>query len=372
MSHSGKPERVVFEVHPHIIGGTEHFICNLLTCLDRNLFEPIVISYEPGQSQSLFESRGISTETKTYVSATGEPTELIEFLRSSGAALVQSSYFSPVLALASARAGIPHVWRLGGHIDVVHEGKSRREKKIFLALVSCLSLKMICGSHFLRRQFSGVNGQDIAVIYNGVNLEEFRSQAWHYDESSPKVGMVAHLVPQKRHEDFIRAAHMASKVLPQVRFYIFGAPYNTAESLRYGESLRRIVAELGFGDRFSFLRTDKNRYESLKEMDVFVLPSVNEGASNSVVEAMALGKPVIAARSGANPELVDHGKTGVLVPAASPERLASEMLSLLKNPERARLLGLAGRKKVEEKFDIRHCARKYESLYKNLLRPADC
>lgn len=371
MIHSRRRSRVVFEVNPHIIGGTEHFLCNLLTTLDSDRLEPIVVMHEAGPTQSLFRSRGIPTRVIPYLSAPGMLMELIEFLRSSEVGLTQSAYFSPVLALASAKAAIPHVWRFGGHINVVHVEKSRREKKIFLTLVSCLSRKLICGSRFLKRQFNGVNGQHVDVIYNGVNLEDFRMPVWKYDESNPRVGMVAHLVPQKRHEDFIRAAHILKEIMPQVQFYIFGAPYRSADSLSYAASLRRLVDSLGFGKSFSFLRVGENRFESLREIDVFVLPSVNEGASNSIVEAMALGKPVIAARSGGNPELVDHGRTGVLVPAAAPEKLAEEMLGLLKNPEKRRRFGVAARKKVEEQFDIRGCARKYETLYESVLSQAN-
>ena len=88
----------------------------------------------------------------------------------------------------------------------------------------------------------------------------------------------------------------------------------------------------------------------LRGLDCFVLPSLAEGISNTILEAMASGLPVIATAVGGNPELVEAGRTGELVPAADPEALAERILAYARDPEAARAAGRAGRERVERQL----------------------
>jgi glycosyltransferase involved in cell wall biosynthesis len=100
---------------------------------------------------------------------------------------------------------------------------------------------------------------------------------------------------------------------------------------------------------------------------MFVLSSVGEGLSLTLLEAMACGLPVVATRVGGNPEVVVENETGLLVSARSPRELADAILKLIRDPARARLMGVNGRRRVEHEFDMRRVAARYEALYESLL-----
>jgi glycosyltransferase involved in cell wall biosynthesis len=101
----------------------------------------------------------------------------------------------------------------------------------------------------------------------------------------------------------------------------------------------------------------------LRGLDCFVLPSLAEGISNTILEAMASGLPIIATEVGGNAELVESGLTGELVPSANPDRMADKILAYLRDPEHARNAGAAGRKRAERLFSLNTMIATYQALY---------
>ena len=116
-----------------------------------------------------------------------------------------------------------------------------------------------------------------------------------------------------------------------------------------------------------FLGYRKEVSDLLRQADLFVLSSLSEGVSLTLLEAMASCLPIVATAVGGNGEVVVPGETGLLVPAQAPEALATAILTLLNDPPRARQLGLRGRQRVEEWFDVRGVVGRYEQLYVDLL-----
>jgi sugar transferase (PEP-CTERM/EpsH1 system associated) len=106
----------------------------------------------------------------------------------------------------------------------------------------------------------------------------------------------------------------------------------------------------------------------MRALDCFVLPSLSEGISNTLLEAMASGLPVVATRVGGNAELMEEGLTGCLVPRADPEALATEILRYFDHPQLARRHGRAGRDLAEKRFSIEQMVRRYDELYAQVLR----
>ena len=100
---------------------------------------------------------------------------------------------------------------------------------------------------------------------------------------------------------------------------------------------------------------------------MFVLPSLSEGVSLTLLEAMARGLPVIATRVGGNPEVVVEGETGFLIPTRSPGDVAEAVLRLASDRELGRCMGMAGCRRVEQDFDVKRMVADYESLYCQLL-----
>ncbi len=97
---------------------------------------------------------------------------------------------------------------------------------------------------------------------------------------------------------------------------------------------------------------------------LLVLSSLSEGVSLTLLEGMARGLPVVATRVGGNPEVVEEGVTGLLVPPRDPPALANAMLRLWSDADLARRLGAAGRRRVEEHFDVRQMVARYEAMYR--------
>jgi glycosyltransferase involved in cell wall biosynthesis len=107
--------------------------------------------------------------------------------------------------------------------------------------------------------------------------------------------------------------------------------------------------------------------ELLAALDAFVLASHTEGIPMTVLEAMAACLPVVCTDVGGLPQVILDGETGILVPPHAPSELARAMLQMIHSPDKARQMGLAGRRRVEEHFDLRKVVARYEELYTSLV-----
>ena len=132
--------------------------------------------------------------------------------------------------------------------------------------------------------------------------------------------------------------------------------------------LQRTAATLTLQDIVCFAGDRSDIADLLQLMDIFLLPSLAEGISNTVLEAMSSSLPVIATRVGGNPELVEDGVTGRLIPNDDVEALAAAMLELLDNTDLRETMGAAGRKKVEQQFDWDKTVERYMAVYDGLLK----
>ena len=134
--------------------------------------------------------------------------------------------------------------------------------------------------------------------------------------------------------------------------------------------LRRTAAELGLDGRVHFHGQLRDVRPLLARAGLFVLPSLTEGVSLTLLEAMASGLAVVASRVGGNPEVVADGETGLLTPAGDPAALAAALLRLRRDDPERRRMGQAGRRRVERWFDVRRMTAEYEKMYLGLDGPA--
>jgi glycosyltransferase involved in cell wall biosynthesis len=164
------------------------------------------------------------------------------------------------------------------------------------------------------------------------------------------VGVVGRLVRDKGGTYFLKAAAQIAADFPAARFLFVGR--GTEE-----ERLRREAASLGLSERIRFLGFREDVPEITAALDLSVLPSVDCDASSAVLkEAMALGKPVVATDIGGAREIVDHGRTGLVVPPGDPDALAQAIKQILQREDKGRAMGEEGRRRVKSLFSIRRLA----------------
>ncbi len=174
------------------------------------------------------------------------------------------------------------------------------------------------------------------------------------------LGIVSRLVPIKDHATLFRAAeHLAAhKIDVRVLVAGTGPEQERLESLAKGSS--------ALAGRVTFLGASENVPEILNALDVFVLPSLMEGMSNTILEAMSCALPVAATRVGGNPELVQEGRTGFLLTPGDATQLAAQLELLAANEELRRDFGAAGRRRVLEDFSLDKMLASYRHLYRDL------
>lgn len=219
----------------------------------------------------------------------------------------------------------------------------------------------------------GYQPDKITVIHNGVDLSRFTGKEsgssfrrqLGIPSHSPVVAMISRLNRLKGIDYFLAGMATVATRFPEARFLIVGD--QAPEDDGYREELERDVIRLGLGERTFFTGFRLDVPELLSEVTVSVLPSLSEGFPNAVLESMAGGVPVVATRVGGNPEAIEEGVTGFLVPPREPAALARAICALLENRELALSFGRAGRKRVAEHFSLEHMTRETEGLYLELL-----
>jgi glycosyltransferase involved in cell wall biosynthesis len=208
----------------------------------------------------------------------------------------------------------------------------------------------------------------VSVIHNGVDCERFRPERnrtyarFMLDAplEGPIIGAVAGFRPEKGHDVLIDAMRLLGTAAPAATLLLLGdGPLRGA--------VERSVARLGLADRVIFAGGRRDVDRLLPACDLVVLPSREEGVPVSALEAMACGLPVVATRVGGTPEVVEEGRTGLLVPPCDARAIAAAVLHLLRNPERARSLGKEGRDRVLARFEAREMVRRTTDLYGDLM-----
>jgi glycosyltransferase involved in cell wall biosynthesis len=218
----------------------------------------------------------------------------------------------------------------------------------------------------------GMDQNHIDVIPNGIAVNERLTRARDFsirhelgiDPKVPLIAVISRLNPGKGIEYLLKAAVIVREQFPEVRFLIVGGSYFEPA---YKPSLELLARELNVANTVLFTGERNDIQQLLQEVNISVLPSLSEGLSNSLLESMAAGLPVIATNVGGNPEIVQDGKTGFLVPARDEKALSDAIVRVLKAPELGERFGQAGYERVSKHFSLAATVRKTEELYTMLL-----
>lgn len=235
--------------------------------------------------------------------------------------------------------------------------------------------RLVCVSESVRRDFQplidagSLSPERIDVIHSSVDCGRFSGRL---DSSAarsefgipadvPVIGVVARLSPSKGVNYFLKAAQLIREKLPDAHFLIVGG----GDELPF---LQQRAVELGIADCTHFTGFREDVPELIASMDISVLPSVGCDASSGVIkQSMASRRPVVATTVGGAAEIVEDGKTGVLVPPADPEAIAMAVMGLWSDADRRREMGERARRVVSQRFSDQALAEKTLTLYRRVL-----
>ena len=312
---------------------------------------------------------------ETKMSALGIVKRLTRFFRDHEIDLVHAHrYKDSVLAtIAGKLAGVPHIVRTVHGLREPMTGWARLKFRIYEALdrmtllcfadlVIAVSMRM---ADMLRA--SGYRPTSLTCIHNGIDLEaivpgrpaDVVRRELGIDPRAIVIGSAGRLAPVKGHASLLRAARVILDHRPDARVLIVGAGPLHAELLAQ-------ASRLGIAGACVFTGARNDAHELIAAMDVFVLPSLAEGIPMALLEAMALGKPVIATAVGGVPEVIQDRVNGMLVAPGDAQALADACLHAITDREWSSIAGVRARRLVEERFSHEGSGRALLAAYRSV------
>lgn len=364
------------------MGGAEIQLLSLLKSIDSKKFDAVAAVFYRGhdlddQFEKVANARIIFLDKKG-----GFDFKYLQKLR----ALIQKEKFDIIQPYNVSARFIGWIMAAGFHVPFTIQTE-RSARFLYTSLGSRIyqllenralqRASLLVANSEAGREFAisrGVKRDKTRVIYNGIDPErllvtrnrEEICQEFGIPADASIVGMVGRIEAQKDPDAIINAAQVVLARTENVHFMLVGSGPLLLES-------RQIVRQKNIDGHFSFTGNQEHVADFLNAMDVFVLASKrSEGCSNAILEAMMLGKPVVATRVGGNTEVVRHDETGKLVPPQNPDALAAAILEILQDDQKRMDFGRNGQILAKEKFSIRAMASAYEKLYLGLISSVRC
>jgi len=267
-------------------------------------------------------------------------------------------------------AGVPV--RIASRRDTT--GMRSRSQERAQRVAYSLAHHIVSNSEAVRQKLAkeGISKEKIAVIYNGLDLERVTFASFARKDTLETLGLdseftgpIVTIVANMRHD--VKDYPMFLRAARQVNETVSGAVFLLAGEGELMDSIKAVAFELGIASKTFCLGRCENVAQLLSVSDVCVLSSRAEGFSNSILEYMAAGRPVVATDVGGAREAVLEGETGYLVPSGDYGLMAERIISLLNEPSRAAEMGKSGRRLTEQKFSCEAQLKKTEALYEKLL-----
>ena len=368
--------RILYVHGVEAIGGAERDLMALLQSLDRKQWEPHVVCPGTGPFREQLHAIGVPTHS---LSLPPWRKPLVFFQRRSAirqlSALV--AQLDPAMIHVNDIWWVPHTLRavagcrstpvpIVAHVrQEIEPAKVRRYEldrvEAVIAISRQIEQPLIAG---------GVSASKVRTIYSGIDLSEkpvaHEDQAMRrmigVPEGAVLVGTVANLFPRKGYEVMLRALPAILREISSVHYVIVGSDEGD-----YADRLKRLAHEMQIEDRVHIVGFRDPVQPFLSSLDLYVHPALMEGFGIAVVEAMAMGKAVVATTTGGLPEVVAQGETGLLVPPGDVESLAATVESLLKDRARREQMGRNGMARAQERFSLDASVQRVEQLYGEVL-----
>lgn len=374
---------VVHVVYRFDTGGLENGVVNLINHMDSRAYRHLVLAL----TEVTEFRRRVQRSDVEFIALNKGPghglwlyPRLYRLLRRLRPAIVHTRNLAALEVVVPAwLAGVP-VRVHGEHgldvsdLDGSHRGYQRLRRFYGLFVQRFVALSRDLAGYLHDRV--GLPPAKVRQLYNGVDTQRFQPAAQGREaiEGCPfgaagefLVGTVGRMQAVKDQTTLARAFVIALQrrpdLRPRLRLVMAGDGPLRAQA-------QHLLDEAGLAG-LAWLPGERQDVAGwMRGLDCFVLPSLAEGISNTILEAMACGLPVIATAVGGNTELVEEGRTGLLVPPADPQALALRIIELADDTERSRNLGRAGRLAAEQRFALSVMVSGYQALYDELLGAA--
>jgi glycosyltransferase involved in cell wall biosynthesis len=369
--------RILYVHGIEAIGGAERDLIALLKTLDRHKWELHVVCPGTGPFREQLQAIAVPTHALSLPpwrkplavlqrrSAVGRLEALVNQL-APAMIHVNDIWWVPhtVRAIASGRShSMPIVAHVRQEIEPEKVGRYEIDRvEAVIAISLQIEQSLITG---------GVSMSKVRTLYSGIDCSTRQStrdgQAIRRLIGVPNeavlLGTVANLFPRKGYEVMLRALPAIIHAVPMVHYVIVGS-----DDHGYADQLTRLANELTIADRVHIVGFQDPVQPFLAALDLYMHPALMEGFGIAVVEAMAMGKAVVATTTGGLPEVVAQGETGLLVPPGDAESLAEAAISLLENKSRREQMGVCGRMRAQERFSLDASVAQMEQLYGEVLR----
>jgi len=368
--------RILYVHGIEAIGGAERDLIALLKTLDRRTWEPHVVCPGTGPFREQLHAIAVPAHALSFPpwrkplavfqrrSAIGSLGTIVSRL-DPALIHVNDMWWVPhtVRAVASRSSSpVPIVVHVRQEIEPVKVGRYELDRvEAVIAISRQIEESLIHG---------GVSAKKVRTLYSGIDLSKIQivhdAQAIRQMIGLPNeavlLGTVANLFARKGYEVMLRALPAIVRAVPTVHYVIVGSDENG-----YADRLNRLAGELNIADRVHIVGFQDPVEPFLSALDLYVHPALMEGFGIAVVEAMAMGKAVVATTTGGLPEVVAQGETGLLVPPGDVESLAATVVSLLDDTVRREQMGRNGKIRAQERFGLDASVAQVEQLYGEVL-----
>ena len=352
------------------IGGGESHLLDLVTFLDKERFEPVCLSFTSGEMINRLQAMGI----RCYVIDTLKPfdmkiqQQIVDLLRQEQIEIIHAhgSRAASNMIWPARKLHLPLVYTVHGwsfHDDQVKLIRILRQ--LSEKLICSLACQVICVSQSnadTGRESFGL--KNVVVVENGINLVKFNPdgqfnnlrELFGFTPDDFVVGFIARCTKQKAPLDFLEAVRLAHENNPRVKGLFVGEGDMDAE-------VDAFIADHQMSDYVyrSKFRTDVP--DLLHCIDVYCLPSLWEGLSIALLEAMAMGKPIVATPTDGTKEVITHEDNGLLIPFCQAQALADALTRLFQDPELRKQCGIHARALVAQRFSAQRVSDVVAEIY---------
>ena len=351
------------------LGGGERIALKLAALLPQYGYRASILTFSADPASTIFESAPCPVYLlplqRTYdLAAFKGALALRDFLKREKILIVQTFFESSDIWAGFVTKSLSNAKLIWSRRDM---GILRAQKhEIAYRLMARFPDAVFAVSELVRQhciEEDRIDPDRVQTVYNGLDLADWDISQSVLPRDKFHITTIGNIRHVKGHDVFIRAAAAIAPRFPNACFSIAGGVLEPA----YFEELHALVRDLNLGNRFHFAGGITDLRQHLTAADIFVLPSRSEGFSNAIVEAMAASLPVVATNVGGNAEAVEDGVSGLIVPAEDPNALAAAITQLLANPAKAKAMGVAGKRRVAERFTTEAMMMQTTATYRRLL-----